>query len=60
MATPKTAFGFRIPPALKLEIEKAAAFEDLSQTAYVISAINDRLEKTYQRQLTKEKASNHE
>lgn len=46
---PKAGLSFRIPEDLKQEIKTASEYEHLQQTSYIVSAINDRLAKTYKR-----------
>ena len=46
---PKAGLSFRIPKDLKQEIKAASEYEHLRQTSYIVSAINDRLAKTYKR-----------
>lgn len=53
------SISFRISEQLKNEIEQAACLEHLPQTAYIVSAINDRLLKTYASQQAIKNARRH-
>lgn len=53
------SISFRISEQLKNEIEQAARLEHLPQTAYIVSAINDRLLKTYASQQAIKNARRH-
>ena len=53
--TRKKHVSIRLPVNLKTEIEDASEFENIQQTAWLISAINDRLTKTYEMRKKRDK-----